>query len=122
MFSIDPAELIARPNRLPRSNRDCMVMHPICRVRSFEIQAPYTLRVAFDDLTGQVIDFEPVLHGELYSPLRDLAFFNRVVIDREAWTLVWPNGADFDPATLHDWPRCREAFAGMAAARDAVPA
>jgi hypothetical protein len=18
--------------------------------------------------------------------------------------LVWPNGADFDPATLHDWP------------------
>jgi len=19
--------------------------------------------------------------------------------------LVWPNGADFDPATLHDWPQ-----------------
>jgi hypothetical protein len=22
----------------------------------------------------------------------------------EAGTLVWPNDADFDPSTLHDWP------------------
>ena len=35
--------------------------------------------------------------------LRDLTFFNRVRLDPEAGTLVWPNEADFDPATLHDW-------------------
>ncbi|MCL5612100.1 MAG: DUF2442 domain-containing protein [Chloroflexi bacterium] len=31
-------------------------------------------------------------------------FFNQVEIDPEVHTLIWPNGADFDPATLHDWP------------------
>jgi hypothetical protein len=30
--------------------------------------------------------------------------FNRARIDPDARTSVWPNGADFDPATLHDWP------------------
>ena len=84
------------------------------RVRTFEIVAPYTLRVEFDDATQQVIDFEAVLKGELYGPLRDLALFNRVSLDPEVRTLVWPNGADFDPATLHEWPSCRAAFVEMA--------
>jgi len=39
----------------------------------------------------------------MYSPLRNVSFFNRVVIDPEVHTIVWPNGADFDPAILHDW-------------------
>jgi hypothetical protein len=77
--------------------------HPIYRVESLRIEAPYTLRVNFDDGTEQVIDFRPVLTGELFGPLRDLAVFNQVRIDPEVHTLIWPNGADFDPATLHDW-------------------
>jgi hypothetical protein len=31
--------------------------------------------------------------------------FNQVEIDPEIHTLVWPNGADFDPETLHNWPK-----------------
>lgn len=77
--------------------------HPIHDVRAFEIVAPYTLRVNFEDGTEQVIDFRPVLEGALFAPLQDLGLFNGVRIDPEARTLVWPNGADFDPATLHDW-------------------
>jgi Protein of unknown function (DUF2442) len=80
------------------------MIHPIYRVIAFDILAPYTLRVRFDDATEQKIDFQPVLGGEPFRPLRDLALFNRVRMDPEAHTLVWPNGADFDPATLHDWP------------------
>lgn len=78
--------------------------HAIYRVRSFQIVGPYTLDVRFDDETEQRINFAPVLAGELYGPLRDVALFNQVQIDEEVQTLVWPNGADFDPETLHDWP------------------
>lgn len=81
-----------------------MTSHPIFRVRSFQMDAPYTLRIRFDDDSERVISFERVLAGKLYSPLRDLQLFNQVRIDPEIHTLVWPNGADFDPATLHDWP------------------
>lgn len=81
------------------------MFHPIHRVQSFQIIAPYTLRVEFDDETEQDINFEPVLAGQLFSPLRDLTVFNQVQLDAEVHTLVWPNGADFDPATLHDWPQ-----------------
>lgn len=77
--------------------------HPLFRVVSFEIQAPYTLRVGFKDGTEQVIDFQAVLVGELFGPLRDASLFDKVRIDPEVHTLVWPNGADWDPATLHDW-------------------
>jgi hypothetical protein len=77
--------------------------HPIYKIKSFQIEAPFTLRVRFDDETEQVIDFRPILAGALYGPLRDSNVFNQVRIDPEVHTLVWPNGADFDPATLHDW-------------------
>ena len=80
------------------------MIHPIYRVESFEIVAPYTLRVGFNDGTEQTIDFRPVLAGELFGPLHDRNLFEGVCIDLEVRTLVWPNGADFDPATLHDWP------------------
>jgi len=88
--------------------------HAIHRVTAFEIVGLYKLRVAFDDGTSQEIDFGPVLAGELFGPLRDPSVFNRVRIDPEIHTLVWPNGADFDPATLHDWPERLPALASLA--------
>lgn len=78
--------------------------HALYRVISFTVAGPFVLDIRFDDGTQRTIDFRPVLHGELYGPLRDVGMFQRVTIDPDAHTLVWPNGADFDPATLHDWP------------------
>lgn len=97
--------------------------HPIHKVTSFERFAAFTLRVRFEDGTVQVIDFRPVLYGELYGPLADSAVFDRVVLDEEAHTLVWPNGVAFDPATLHDWPTAGRALAALAEKwrRAAVP-
>lgn len=91
-----------------------MMHHPIYRVRRVQIVEAFTLRVGFDDGTEQVIDFRPVLAGELFGPLSDLSLFNQVAIDPEVHTLVWPNGADFDPATLHDWPEHADTLAARA--------
>ena len=82
--------------------------HAIHRVTQFSIVGPYTLDVAFADGTTQRIDFRPVLYGPLFGPLQDMATFNSVRLDDESGTLVWPNDADFDPVTLHDWPLVRE--------------
>ncbi len=79
--------------------------HAIHRVTAFQVVGPYTLLIAFDDGSQQSIDFQPVLAGTMLRPLRDLELFNQVRLDPEVHTLVWPNGADFDPETLHNWPK-----------------
>lgn len=56
------------------------------------------------------------LHGALFGPQRDLAVFDAVTLDQEVGTLTWPNGADFDPATLHEWPRVWAELAARAQA------
>ncbi|MCX7109192.1 MAG: DUF2442 domain-containing protein [Proteobacteria bacterium] len=85
-------------------------MHPIYRIISFKTIDAFTLLISFDDGVRQSVDFRPILKGELYGPLRDLSLFNQVSIDPEVHTLVWPNGADFDPDTLHDWPIYAQAW------------
>lgn len=97
------------------------MIHPIYRVTQFALVRPYTLVVRFDDDSEQTIDFRPVLAGELYSPLRDSEMFGQVRLDPEVNTLVWPNGADFDPATLHDWPLLEEALIERARRWELIP-
>ena len=95
-------------------NVDIFMTRYIARVIDFEQIGPYKLRVKFDDGTSQEIDFEPVLEGALFGPLKDEKLFSQVEVDLEVHTLVWPNGADFDPATLHDWPKYAKAMEKMA--------
>ncbi len=96
--------------------------HEIHRVTGFQKVGPFTLRVEFEDGTAQVIDFQPVLAGKMFGPLADPDVFDQVRLDPEADTLVWPNGADFDPATLHDWPEEGPRLAAMAWKWRSIPA
>ena len=91
-----------------------MKEHKVYRVVEFDVVGPYTLRVVFDDGVERVIHFEEVLVGPIYGMLRDEELFRQVEIDPETHTLVWPNGADFDPETLHDWPRYEATMMQMA--------
>ena len=81
--------------------KDSSVLH---RIISFKIVGDYRMRVEFDDATQQPVDFEPILFGPIFGPLRDPARFSEVELDPDFGALVWPNGADIDPMVLYDWP------------------
>jgi hypothetical protein len=78
--------------------------HKLYQVTGFQVMRSYTLEIQFDDGVSQIVNFEGVLEGEFYGPLKDPKLFNGVILDRDLGNLVWPNGADFDPEILHDWP------------------
>ncbi len=82
--------------------------HSIYKITSLQIVAPFTLELKFNDNKIQIIDFKDLLHGEMYSPLNDLNFFDQVKIDPEVSTIIWPNGADFDPETLYNWEEYKD--------------
>lgn len=84
---------------------DLDVYHDVIDV---QIVGNYLLRLTFDDNTQQVINFEPLLFGPVFEPLRDLEQFNRVIVNRDTGTIEWPTGADFNPTVLHDWPKYKE--------------
>lgn len=89
-------------------------MHPICRITEFECIAPYALRLRFNDGLESTVDLADALEGEIYGPLRDPFLFAQVELDPEIGTIVWPNGADFDPAILHDWSHHKDTFIAAA--------
>ena len=81
------------------------------RIVSFEHSGAYQLYLRFDDGREQVIDFEPLLEGPIFGELQYPARFREVQLDPDFGALVWPNGADFDPYVLHEWPRAVEQLA-----------
>jgi hypothetical protein len=73
------------------------------RIVSFQIVDKYTIYVEFDDGLKRTINLEPILHGPIFKPLRDPAFFAQVSLNKDFGALEWPNGADIAPNVLHDW-------------------
>ncbi len=82
-----------------------MDKHELYDVVAYEIVDDYTLWLRFDDGHEQTINFEPILYGEVFAPLRNLELFEQVVLNPDTGTIEWPTGADFDPETLHNWPQ-----------------
>lgn len=91
-------------------------------VIDYKIIENYTIWLKFDDETERVLDFEPILLGPMFGPLRDPQLFRQVELDHELGTLVWPTGADIDPTVLHDWPAHVDAIVERRRQQFAVPA
>lgn len=77
-------------------------------ITNVEAVRPYTLCLTFNDGHQEIIDFQPVLYGPLFEPLREIALFNQVQLNQDTGTIEWPTGADFNPVVLHDWPNYQE--------------
>lgn len=88
--------------------------HLIIKVKSVSVHELYKIHVVFEDNTEQTIDLQPLLYGPMYGPLKDPAVFRAVEVDQETGTIVWPNGADFDPATLYRWESFKSELAERA--------
>ena len=77
-------------------------MHP--RITEARVHAPYIVELQFTDGTSGVVDLARWIVDArgVFAALQDPAFFEQVTVDREAGTIVWPNGADLDPDILYE--------------------
>jgi hypothetical protein len=62
----------------------------------------HVLWLRFNDGAEGELDLTRELRGEVFEPLRDVAYFARVRLDPEIRTIAWPNGADFAPEYLRE--------------------
>ena len=74
----------------------------ILRIVNSEICGPHQLRLTFNNGTRKTVDVRPLLHGPVFEPLRDAAYFAEGRVDPVCGTVVWPNGADFAPEALYE--------------------
>lgn len=61
----------------------------------------YKIEISFSNGRKGVADLSSTLHGPVFEPLKDKAFFAQIRLDEELATICWPNGADFAPEYLY---------------------
>lgn len=78
-------------------------MADLVHVSSVEPLDNHRLYLTFDDGTAGEVDLSGWQWRGVFEPLEDPSYFQRVRLDEELGTIVWPNGADIAPETLHAW-------------------
>jgi hypothetical protein len=78
-------------------------MAEIIHVTSVEVVGDHRLRLTFEDGAEGEVNLSGWRWRGVFEPLADPSYFLRVSLDSELGTIVWPNGADLAPETLHAW-------------------
>lgn len=73
----------------------------MCHIVRRQALKGYRLRLTFQNGVERTLDFEGILVGPVFGPLRNLRKFRRVKINRQFGCLEWPNGADLCPDALY---------------------
>lgn len=61
----------------------------------------HILWIKFEDGSEGEVDLAGSLRGPVFEPLKEIEYFKQVRVNPELGTIVWPNGADIAPETLH---------------------
>jgi hypothetical protein len=78
-------------------------MADLVHVTSVEPLGGHRLHLTFEDGSEGELDLSGWHWHGIFEPLADAAYFATVRLDKELGTIVWPNGADIAPETLHAW-------------------
>jgi hypothetical protein len=78
-------------------------MPDLVHVTSVEPLGDHRLHLTFEDGTEGELDLSGWDWSGVFEPLEDPSYFRTVMLDQELGTIVWPNGADIAPETLHAW-------------------
>ncbi len=70
-------------------------------VKDVTYVSEYKLRLTFDDGSVRLVDLANELDGEIFEPLKDIAYFKTVRVNPDLATIVWDNGADLSPEFLY---------------------
>ncbi|MBI4196729.1 MAG: DUF2442 domain-containing protein [Deltaproteobacteria bacterium] len=73
----------------------------MCYVKEATYIKDYRLRINFGDGTQKEVDLFPYLDGEVFEPLKNIAYFRQVRVNQDIDTIFWDNGADFSPEFLY---------------------
>lgn len=74
----------------------------IPRVVQAHYVGEFTIHLRFADGTEGDVDLRGELHGNIFEPLKDIAFFRQFFVHPAFHTLTWPNGADIAPEFLYE--------------------
>jgi hypothetical protein len=80
-----------------------VAMGALIHVTAVEALGDHRLRLRFEDGAEGELDLSAWSWRGIFEPLQDATFFAKVKLDDELGTIVWPNGADLAPETLHAW-------------------